>query len=379
VRLLVKQGHEVRVVMTKSAMQFISPLTFQALSSNPVATELLDTDEENAMGHINLSRWADLFIIAPATANSIAKFSCGLADNLLSTLYLAANCPIAIAPAMNQAMWHKAVTQENIERLKNHGVQIIGPEQGEQACGEIGFGRMMEAKDICLKLLQNETNSYTLKNKSVLLTAGPTQEPLDPVRYITNRSSGKMGYAVAQAAYHAGANVTLVSGPVALAKPDNITLVHVETAQEMYEAVISRVNHHDIFIGAAAVADYSPAQKSGKKIKKQQDESILQLQKTKDILAEVANLPNRPSFVVGFAAETHDLEQYALSKLKQKNLDMIAANWVGKVHGGFDAEENALQVYWSSGNKNFEMTNKKQLAEQLISLIAERINEKSTA
>ncbi len=365
--------------MTKSAMEFISPLTFQALSGNPVATELLDTDEENAMGHINLSRWADLFIIAPATANSIAKFSYGLADDLLSTLYLAANCPITIAPAMNQAMWHKAVTQENIGRLKNHGIQIIGPEQGEQACGEIGFGRMMEAKDICLKLLQNKTNSYTLKNINVLLTAGPTQEPLDPVRYITNRSSGKMGYALAQAAYRAGANVTLVSGPVTLAKPDNITLVNVETAQEMYEVVISKVNHHDIFIGAAAVADYSPAHKSSKKIKKQHDENILQLQKTKDILAEVANLPNRPSFIVGFAAETHDLEQYALSKLKQKNLDMIAANWVGKAQGGFNAEENALQVYWNSGNKNFEMAHKKQLAEQLITLIAERINEKNTA
>ncbi len=378
VRLLRKQGHEIRVVMTHSAIQFISPLTLQALSGNSVSTELLDADEENAMGHINLSRWADLLIIAPATANSIAKFSHGLANDLLSTLFLAANCPIFIAPAMNQAMWNKAITQENIQKLKENGVVVIGPELGEQACGETGFGRMTEAKDIYLKLIQNKTNDYTLKNVNVLLTAGPTREPIDPVRYITNRSSGKMGYALAEAALYAGANVTLVSGPVTLTAPHGIDFVNVETAEQMFDAVISRVDKNDIFIAAAAVADYSPAIKSPEKIKKQKDSTILQLQKNKDIVAKVASLPDRPSFVVGFAAETHDLEYHAINKLKQKKMDMIAANWVGRLRGGFDSEENELQVYWDSGKKFLEMNNKKQLAQQLIALIVERMNEKDT-
>ncbi len=378
VRLLRKQDQEVRVVMTQSAMQFISPLTFQALSGNPVSTELLDAEEENSMGHINLSRWADIFVIAPATANSIAKFSHGLADNLLSTLFLAADCPLLIAPAMNQAMWHKPITQENIQKLIQYGIDIIGPEAGEQACGETGFGRMTEAKDIYLKLIQNETTDYTLKDVNVLLTAGPTWEPIDPVRYITNRSSGKMGYALAEAALSAGANVTLVSGPVALNTPKDIKVVNVETAEQMFNAVISKVDENEIFIAAAAVADYSPTVKSLEKIKKQQNNSILQLQKTNDIVATVASLSNRPSFVVGFAAETQNLENYAINKLKQKNLDMIAANWVGQARGGFDAKENALQVYWNTGRKNLKMTNKKQLARQLIALIVERMNEKDT-
>jgi len=360
-------------------MQFISPLTFQALSGNPVSTELLNVEEENAMGHINLSRWADIFVIAPATANSIAKFSHGLADDLLSTLFLAANCPVMIAPAMNQAMWHKAVTQENIQRLKKQDVTVIGPESGEQACGETGFGRMTEAKDICLKIIQNKTNGYTLKDVNVLLTAGPTREPIDPVRYITNRSSGKMGYALAEAALNAGANVTLVSGPVDLSVSREINLVKVETAEQMFDAVMSRIDKNTVFIAAAAVADYSPAVKSTEKIKKQHDNSNLQLLKTKDIVAQVASLTDRPSFVVGFAAETNDLEQYAINKLKQKKLDMIAANWVGREQGGFDAEENALQVYWNLGKKLLPMTDKKKIAKQLIDLIAERMNEKDTA
>ncbi len=363
--------------MTHSALQFISALTFQALSGNPVATELLDTDEENAMGHINLARWADMILIAPATANSIAKFSLGLADDLLSTLYLAANCPVYIAPAMNQAMWNKAITQENIQRLKNHGVHIIGPEAGDQACGETGFGRMSEPATICASLLIN-TNPRVLEGINVLISAGPTREPLDPVRYITNRSSGKMGYALAEAALDAGAKVTLVSGPVALTAPQKLKLIKVETAKQMYHAVISRANNSDVYIGAAAVADYSPTTLNQKKIKKQDENSSISLQKTRDILAEVAALHDRPSFVVGFAAETNDLEHYAKHKLQQKNLDMIAANWVGKKKGGFDSNENALQVYWNCGSKTLEMTDKKQLAKQLISLIAERMNEKST-
>ncbi|MGZ4970337.1 MAG: bifunctional phosphopantothenoylcysteine decarboxylase/phosphopantothenate--cysteine ligase CoaBC [Methylobacter sp.] len=371
VRLLRKQGAEVRVVMTRSAMQFVSSLTFQALSGNPVHSELLDADQEHAMGHINLARWADTLIIAPATANTIAKCSHGLADDLLSTLYLAATCPVYVAPAMNQAMWNKTVTQENIQKLKSHGVTVIGPEQGDQACGETGFGRMSEPLDICNRLM-DEPATQCLSGLKVLISAGPTREPLDPVRYITNRSSGKMGYALAVAALKAGAEVTLVSGPVMLSAPADADLVSVETAAQMYAAVIAKAPEHDIYIGAAAVADYSPTMEN-EKIKKQADQSTLTLtlQKTRDILAEVAGLASRP-FTVGFAAETHDLEQYAVDKLIRKNLDMIAANWVGRDLGGFDSEQNALQVFWKNGKKNLAMTDKNQLAEQLISLIAER-------
>jgi phosphopantothenoylcysteine decarboxylase/phosphopantothenate--cysteine ligase len=379
VRLLRKQGAEVRVVMTKSAMQFIGPLTFQALSGNPVHSELLDADAENAMGHISLARWADLLIIAPATANLIAKLSHGLADDLLSTLYLAATCPVYVAPAMNQAMWNKVVTQENIEKLQRHGVKIIGPEQGDQACGETGFGRMSESVDICKYLTHTleDQNSFTtqcLQGLKVLISAGPTREPLDPVRYLTNRSSGKMGYALANAALKAGAEVTLVSGPVTLAAPAYSKLIQVETAEQMYAAVISRASYHAIYIGAAAVADYSPVIMQPEKIKKQDEQSTIILQKTKDILADVAKLDNRP-FTVGFAAETHNLEAYARDKLARKKLDMIAANWVGRELGGFDSEQNALHVFWENGEKTLAMMDKTRLAEQLISLIAERFNE----
>ncbi|MGZ8946957.1 MAG: bifunctional phosphopantothenoylcysteine decarboxylase/phosphopantothenate--cysteine ligase CoaBC [Methylococcaceae bacterium] len=378
VRLLRKQGAEVRVVMTKSAMQFIGPLTFQALSGNPVHSELLDADAENAMGHISLARWADLLIIAPATANLIAKLSHGLADDLLSTLYLAATCPVYVAPAMNQAMWNKVVTQGNMEKLQRHAVMVIGPEQGDQACGETGFGRMSEPVDICRHLAhaleeQTPSTALCLQGLKVLISAGPTREPLDPVRYLTNRSSGKMGYALANAALKAGAEVTLVSGPVTLAAPANIELVPVETAAQMYEAVMSRASEHSIYIGAAAVADYSPAIMQPEKIKKQDEQSTIILQKTKDILADVAKLDKRP-FTVGFAAETHELEAYARDKLARKKLDMIAANWVGRDLGGFDSEQNALHVFWENGEKTLAMMDKARLAEQLISLIAERFN-----
>lgn len=371
VRLLRKQGATVRVVMTQAAMQFVSPLTFQALSGNPVHSELLDANEENAMGHIGLARWADALVIAPATANTLAKFSHGLADDLVSTLYLAATCPVYVAPAMNQAMWSKPVTQENIRKLISHGVTVIGPEQGDQACGETGFGRMSEPLEICRRLMA-EPAAQCLEGLKVLISAGPTREPLDPVRYITNRSSGKMGYALAAAALKAGAKVTLVSGPVLLSAPADADLIGVETAAQMHAAVIVQAPEHDIYIGAAAVADYSPALMENEKIKKQAEQSTLTLQKTRDILAEVAQLSNRP-FTVGFAAETHDLEQYALDKLARKNLDMIAANWVGREQGGFDSEQNALQVFWKNGRKDLAMTDKNQLAEQLIGLIAERM------
>ena len=376
VRLLRRENTEVRVVMTRAAQQFVTPLTFQALSGHPVATELLDVSQENAMGHINLARWADMLVVAPASADIIAKFSHGIADDLLTTLYLATECPVYIAPAMNQAMWNKVVIQENINRLNQHGVNVIGPEAGDQACGEQGYGRMTEPVDICTQLMVNQSTSL-LQGKSVLISAGPTREPLDPVRYITNRSSGKMGYALVDAAIAEGASVTLVSGPVVLSAPMKANLVTVETAAQMYDEVLQRAGFHDIFIGAAAVADYSPGEIKQKKIKKHADQTSLSLCKNKDILGAVANLKSGP-FTVGFAAETDDLERYARGKLERKNLDMIAANWVGKSAGGFEDDKNALQVFWRNGEQTFEMMEKNKLARKLIALIAEIFDEKSS-
>lgn len=364
-----------RVIMTPSAREFISPLTFQALSGNSVHTELLDVDEENAMGHINLARWADIVVIAPATANTIAKCAHGIADDLVTTLFLAATCPVYMAPAMNQAMWNKAITQENIRQLQNYGVNFIGPDTGDQACGETGFGRMAEPYDICQRLLI-ETKTGILQDLKVLISAGPTREYIDPVRYITNRSSGKMGYALARAALRMGARVTLVSGPVNLAAPIGLDMVNVETAEQMYNAVSARAGNVDIFIAAAAVADYSPVVTEKDKIKKHAEQTSLVLHKTKDILTTVARLDNAP-FTVGFAAETNDLEAYAQEKLRNKNLDMIAANWVGQEQGGFDSERNALEVFWDKGHSSLAMTDKNQLAEQLINLIATKFNEKN--
>lgn len=376
VRLLRKQNCEVRVVMTQSALQFVSPLTFQALSGNPVHTELLDIEEENAMGHINLARWADVLVIAPATANTIAKCALGLADNLVTALVLATTCPIYIAPAMNQAMWSKGITQANISKLKALGIEFIGPNSGDQACGETGMGRMVEVNEICYRVLSLSTNA-ALTGLKVVVTAGPTREYLDPVRYITNRSSGKMGYAIASAAEQAGAHVTLISGPVNLAAPIGINLIHVESAAQMYDAAMVNAKAADIFISAAAVADYSPTLMTTKKLKKTEDELSVSLQKTKDILAEVAKLNNAP-FTVGFAAETHDLASYALDKLQKKRLDMIAANWVGLEQGGFDSDQNALEIFWGKQQTSLPMASKSELAKNLIQLIATRFNEKNS-
>jgi phosphopantothenoylcysteine decarboxylase/phosphopantothenate--cysteine ligase len=371
VRLLRQQDADVRVVMTQSACEFIRPLTFQALSGNAVHTELLDSQAEQAMSHIALARWAEMLVIAPATANLLAKCSHGLADDLLSTLYLAATCPVYMVPAMNQAMWHKPVTQDNVQKLRSHGVRFIGPEAGDQACGENGLGRMSEPAQICRTLLGASADSC-LQGVNILISAGPTREPLDPVRYLTNRSSGKMGYALATAAVKAGAKVTLVSGPVHLAAPGQAAVIRVETAAQMYEAVLAAAANHDIYIGAAAVADYRPAVLATDKIKKQDEQQLtLVLHKTQDILAAVAALERRP-FTVGFAAETQHLEQYARAKLEEKKLDMIAANWVGQVTGGFDSEQNALAVFWATGEQTLAMAHKSQLAEQLIQLISER-------
>lgn len=371
VSLLIKHDYEVRVVMTTAAMQFIAPLTFQALSGNPVATQLLDENQENSMGHINLARWADVFLIAPATANCIAKLSHGIADDLLSTLYLAAECPVYIAPAMNQAMWHKSITQENSRRLQQQGVGFIGPEAGRQACGDIGLGRMSEPAAI-LQFLEAQQLPSILHAKKLLITAGPTREALDPVRYISNKSSGKMGYALAEQAQKLGAEVTLISGPVHLPKLNNVKTIFVESAEQMYQAVMQEITGQDIMIAAAAVADYTPKKIASDKIKKQGSTIQLDLEKTQDIVASVANLTDKP-FTVGFAAETQDLKQYALGKLQRKKLDMIAANWVAKAEGGFDAEQNALHVFWNGGEKQLEMMHKQVLAKQLLTLIVERI------
>lgn len=376
VRLLMKRECETRVVMTETATQFIGQMTFQALTGSPVLCGTGDTDAENAMSHIRLARWADALLIAPATANCIAKLSCGIADDLLSTLYLATTCPVYVAPAMNQAMWAKAVTQTNIKTLQQHGVTIIGPDAGEQACGDMGFGRMAEPETIVERILDNPITP--LSGKSLLVTAGPTLEPIDPVRYISNRSSGKMGYAVAKAAIDAGAKVTLISGPCHLSPHPSVQVIGVETAAQMHQAVMANVGDYDIFIGAAAVADYSPLSAEPEKIKKTEGRMHLVLQKTPDILAEVANLKTRRPFTVGFAAETKDLETYAKTKLQKKNLDMIAANWVGKERGGFDSDENALHVYWHGGERQFEMMAKNRLAEQFMALIAKIFHEKNS-
>lgn len=376
IRLLKKSGADVRVVMTHSATQFITPLTVQALSGNATHIDGFDASADNGMEHINLARWADIFIIAPATANMIAKMNHGLADDLLSTLYLSATCPIYIAPAMNQAMWNKAITQSNIASIQQQGVITIGPEQGSQACGDTGFGRMAEPLAICQRIIDLFNSPVALADKpllniKVLISAGPTREALDPVRYISNRSSGKMAYAIANAAIMAGAEVTLVSGPVTLAAPKDCVFVAVESAADMHEAVLSRAHDHHIYIGAAAVADYSPALISPTKIKKQADCTTLILNKTKDILADLTQLESHP-FTVGFAAETNDLSRYALDKLATKKLDMIAANVVGAAIGGFDSDVNALHVFWANGEQLFPMTDKTLLAAQLIDLIATR-------
>lgn len=376
VRLLRGAGAEVRVAMTSAAQTFVAPLTFQALSGNPVHRDLLDPAEESAMGHIRLSRWADVILIAPATADFLARLRAGLADDLLSALCLSAQVPIALAPAMNQAMWANPATQDNAACLCARGITLFGPAEGEQACGETGLGRMLEPREI-VERTEGLFRTGLLAGLSVLLSAGPTREPIDPVRYLSNRSSGKMGYALAESALQAGARVSLVSGPVALAPPRGIGLLNVESAAQMYESVLARAADHDIYIGAAAVADYTPAQVATGKIKKQAEDLEIKLARTRDILAAVAALPapTRP-FTVGFAAETDQLESYARQKLAAKNLDMVAANWVGQPQGGFDSDENALEVFWQGGQARLAMATKSQVATQLINLIAERYRAK---
>lgn len=367
VRRLRETGAEVQVVMTQGAQRFVAPLTFQALSGHNVRTELWDMQAEHAMGHIELARWADMVLVAPATAGFMARLAHGHADDLLTTLCLATEAPLVIAPAMNWVMWESPATQENVQRLAIRGVRLLGPVSGELAEGEIGMGRMLEPAEI-VAALKGESN-LPLKGLRVLVTAGPTREPIDPVRYVSNRSSGKMGFAVARAAAEAGAEVTLVSGSVQLATPRDVRRVDVETAAQMHAAVMREAANTEIFIAAAAVADYAPVAAAREKIKKRGDSLELKLAKTPDILAEVAARVPRP-FTVGFAAETQQLETHARAKLASKRLDMIAANWVGRGRG-FDRNDNVLSVYWKDGAAELGAGQKLELARQLIQLIAE--------
>ncbi|MDX1555616.1 MAG: bifunctional phosphopantothenoylcysteine decarboxylase/phosphopantothenate--cysteine ligase CoaBC [Xanthomonadales bacterium] len=373
VRRLREQGADVRVVMTRSACEFITPLTLQALSGHRVSTDLLDEAAEAAMGHIELARWADLVLVAPCSANFMARYCHGLADDLLATLCLATTEPVILAPALNQQMWQATATQANVELLKSRGVPLLGPGVGDQACGETGPGRMLEPDEIVAAINQCFQTGL-LTGQQVLVTAGPTREYIDPVRYLSNRSSGRMGYAIARAASEAGASVTLISGPTALEPPEAVSLVSVETAGEMHRAVMERVGQAGVFISAAAVADYACPEVAKEKIKKDVSEFSLTLNKTADILSEVAALA-RPPFTVGFAAETSAVEDNARSKLMNKRLDLIAANRVGDGLG-FDTEDNALQLYWEGGSLDLGQASKDKLARQLIQVIAQRYEEK---
>jgi len=370
VRRLREQGADVQVVMTEGARRFVGPLTFQALSGRPVRTDLWDAAAEAAMGHIELARWADRVLIAPASADFLARLAHGLANDLLTTLCLATDAPISVAPAMNRLMWANAATQSNVATLRSRGVTIIGPAEGEQACGETGAGRMVEPADILAALLPRQGSVGALAGRKVLITAGPTRERIDPVRFITNRSSGKMGYAVAEAARAAGAEVVIVSGPVNVPTPAGVKRVDVETAEQMMDAVRARLPGTDIFIAAAAVSDYRPVQAAVEKIKKTSDSLMLALSRTTDILATVAGGSPRP-FVVGFAAETQNVERNALAKLEGKRLDMIAANQVGDKLA-FDCDENALTVYWPGGKRELARASKRDVAAGLVSVIAAR-------
>ncbi len=372
VRQLTLQQASVRVVMTESAKLFASPLTFQALSDNSVHSGLLDISEEASMGHIRLARWADFIVIAPATADFLAKMRLGVANDLLSALCLAAEVPIVVAPAMNRAMWINPATQENIGILSQRGITLLGPDKGIQACGEEGYGRMMEPLAIGSELTRLFCRRL-LQGVSVLVSAGPTQEAIDPVRYISNRSSGKMGYAVAQAAVEQGALVTLVSGPVNLIEPRVDAIVHVQSASNMFDAIMEKAPSQALYIGAAAVADYEPVNSVNSKIKKNPDCINLQLRKTRDILSSVAALDNAP-FTCGFAAETDNLESYARQKLENKGIDMVAANWVGGCDGGFDSDHNALHVFWSDGQQKLEFGPKLEVARGLLEIIADKFN-----
>jgi phosphopantothenoylcysteine decarboxylase/phosphopantothenate--cysteine ligase len=371
VRRLIERGADVQVVMTGAAQRFVSPMSFQAVSGRPTRSDLWDDAAEAAMGHIELARWAQVVLIAPASADFIARLACGRADDLLSTLCLATEAPIVLAPAMNRVMWANKATQANVETLISRGIRILGPASGNQACGEVGAGRMWEPVELAESLLEPPVNAGLLAGLNVLITAGPTREHLDPVRYLTNRSSGKMGFAVAAAAREAGAHVTIVTGPVQLPTPNGITRINVESARDMYAAVHRQVADADVFIAAAAVADFQPVTVAKNKIKKQGVAVKLDLEPAPDIIKSVADMAKRP-YVVGFAAETNDVEENARSKLKRKKLDMIAANQVGDGIA-VDCDDNALTVIWPGGKIEVARGPKIEVARKLIALIAQRL------
>ena len=375
VRRLREAGAETRVVMTDAATEFITELTLQAVSGQPVHRRLLDTDAESGMGHIALARWADAIVVAPASADFLARLAQGRGDDLLTTVCLASGASLAVAPAMNQQMWRNAATQANVATLRQRGVHVFGPGEGSQACGDVGPGRLLEPVEIAV-LTAGLFDVGILNGLTVLVTAGPTWEALDPVRGLTNKSSGKMGYAVAEAAAEAGARVVLVSGPVALPSPDRVEVVHVVSAQEMFDAVHARVRDTDIFVGVAAVADYRPSQFASQKIKKSAERLTLELVRNPDILASVAALTPAP-FTVGFAAETEDLESSARAKLDAKGVDLIAANLVGGPEGGFEADDNMLTLVEHDRVTPLPLAPKQRLARELIQFIARKFHAKS--
>jgi phosphopantothenoylcysteine decarboxylase/phosphopantothenate--cysteine ligase len=372
VRRLRERGAEVRVVMTRAAQAFVTPLTFQAVSGQPVHTELLDAAAEAGMGHIELARWADCVLVAPATADFIARLAHGMADDLLTTVCLATRAPLMLAPAMNQQMWANPATRDNCRLLRQRGVRLIGPDSGSQACGDTGPGRMAEPAELVAALFPE--TSALLAGLAVVVTAGPTYEDLDPVRFIGNRSSGRMGFAVAAAAAEAGARVTLVAGPSRLETPAGVERRDVRSAAEMHEAALGLARQADVFFGVAAVADYTPAAPAAQKIKKGESRQSLELVSTPDIVAEVAALPDGP-FTVGFAAETEQLKTHALDKLSRKGLDMIAANRVGLEGTGFESEENDILLLAPSREIHLGAGSKMELARSLISEVAKCLRE----
>jgi len=379
VRRIKEYGANVKVVMTSGAKAFITPLTLQAVSGEPVAEDLLDPQAEASMGHIEFAKWADLVVVAPASADIMAKMAAGLANDLATTLLLATSAPVIVCPAMNQQMYAHLATQANLATLKQRNVTICGPASGEQACGDVGLGRMVEPAEIvkaCLThfdTIQNKTLAIW-QGKTITITAGPTREGIDPVRYISNHSSGKMGFALAQAAAQLGAKVNLISGPVNLSTPDKVARVDVVSAREMHAASLQLAPQSDVFIACAAVADYRPDNVASQKIKKDNDVMQISMTKNPDIVKDVAALTENRPFVVGFAAETQDVEQYAKSKMQRKKLDMICANDVSVSGQGFNSDQNALKVYWDDGSKDLPLDNKDALAKHLLSLIHQTYN-----
>ncbi|PMK11192.1 bifunctional phosphopantothenoylcysteine decarboxylase/phosphopantothenate--cysteine ligase CoaBC [Vibrio splendidus] len=375
-RRLIERGAQVQVVMTNAAKEFITPLTMQAVSGRPVSDSLLDPAAEASMGHIELAKWADLVLLAPATADLIARMTAGMGNDLLTTLLLATDAPVAVSPAMNQQMYSHPATQENIATLKRRGCEIWGPAAGEQACGDVGMGRMLEPMQLVHRC-EDFFQPKPLAGRSVLITAGPTREAIDPVRYITNHSSGKMGYALAEAAAKQGATVTLISGPVSLATPSKVNRIDVDSAQQMFDAVTANAAQHDIFISCAAVADYRPETIADQKLKKVdgKDDMTIQMVKNPDIVASVASMSEGRPFTVGFAAETQDVEKYARGKLERKNLDMICANDVSVEGQGFNSSSNELHLYWKDGDKSLPLDSKDTLGFQILDQIQQLIVE----